>query len=228
MKVLIINNVASVGWNQRKGLIARGHEVDLLTKEYSINTGTTIKTLSSYDIVHYNIPGSVRFAPQLFYYWLMGAKVVLHYHGTEARNPKQRAILKKLMRMISSYSIVSTPDLLKLVPGSVWLRNCIDTDVFKPEGKGEGTVYFNNAKKKGIRHIEMAKFINQYERAEVLPGTKSGMLDPRLMSVTALECLSCGLKVKHFEKFDREWVIKYYSIPVYTKQLEKIYKEILE
>lgn len=51
---------------------------------------------------------------------LLGKKVIIHYHGSEIRNKMQ-----PWFHRYADVTFVSTPDLLKFAPGSIWLPNPI-------------------------------------------------------------------------------------------------------
>lgn len=50
---------------------------------------------------------------------VVGKEIIIHYHGSDIRNKKQPFI----HRLISNTFYVSTPDLLKHVPGATWYPN---------------------------------------------------------------------------------------------------------
>jgi glycosyltransferase involved in cell wall biosynthesis len=128
---------------------------------------------------------------------LLGKKIVIHLHGSEIRDPSGTA--RKNLRFLQSNShkfIVATPDLLKFVPGAIYLPNSVDGEWFSKEresrkGDGEfvvvhaptsralkGTEYIidacNDLKKKGYRiKLILLEQVNHqeirkfYEKADV-------------------------------------------------------------
>ena len=223
IKVLMVGNTASVGWNFKKGLEKEGHHCDIIFKERPNLEGKRTeggKLLDYYDIVHIHYP-SHRW--KLSYCNL--GKTVLHWHGSDARKSHRNYFVKQKFRKIAKKSLCSTIDMNWWIPEAERIINPIDTEMFKPMlRRKSGTVIFDNDHKKGIPHNEMPDYMNKFKEAVVYPAQK---LSPYLISVTALECASCGLRVRHHPYMTREWVVKNASIESQTEKLLKIYKDVL-
>jgi hypothetical protein len=134
---------------------------------------------------------------------------IIHCHGTDIRhgiNFWQDLCLKKARQIL-----VSTPDLLKILPNATWLPNPINMEHFRPlqEHYGNKALYFRKwyenvedeldtickklgyvlriKKKRDIPYGEMPNFLNEFDiYVDQFVG------DP---SKTALEAMACGLAV---------------------------------
>jgi hypothetical protein len=174
--------------------------------------------------------------------------IILHYHGTDIRGfskettkkydsrnilrPKNliKRILRKRLHIKAQRSadrvIVSTPDLIHLVKGSIFLPNPIDTDHFKRELNvnvpiDKGAVFINSevtnlelamdyCKDKGINlkidiydrtkdpinYKDIPNFLKKYDVYIDLRFVNRKLL--RNLSKTALEALACGLRVLNY------------------------------
>lgn len=242
MKILMIGNTASTGWNFKKGLEKQGHKVTLVFNDnkylegkpdYSLEWNTFLKKRfdDGYDIVHVHEPNYKKYLAVYNYLNDKNVYLVCHWHGSDLRLwgkcfPFKKYFFKKAVR-----HIISNPDL------SWWLRDyryktCyivdpVDTDMFYPNvsRQKKREICFNNNNKLDIKHSDMPDFINQFRCATVIP---SMGLSPYLMSVTALECLSCGLQVKHHHGKDRNWVLNNASISIATEKLMEVYDWIMD
>lgn len=180
---------------------------------YFVKAWYFLKSVLSFDIMHFH-GGSTLFKGyfDLPLYRLLGKKTVMHFHGSEIRNPQviiargeggkvlpiqtaeQVARLEFLRRHIDKF-IVSTPDLLDIVPESVYLPNSVGEEWFsykKPGKKSnkfvvvhaptsrkiKGTDYVisacKNLKKKGydielkiVENVPNEKVIDIYAQADV-------------------------------------------------------------
>jgi len=249
INILFIGNVGSSAWNFKKGLSCYKdiNRIDLLFEKHPCNSGIPSKKLlspNSYDVVVYSYP----FIKTYFKYfkYLVNAKVIWYWRGTDVRgkdfsNPlvnflykKIHSIFFKYVTMHTGHHIYSTPDL------GWWFRNCtqpnsylptlIDTDVFfaynnysRPIKKFVFSSGSRGYKRTKVKHDNMPKFLNKIKFAEVNPAFN---IHPLIMSNLCAECLACGVKVKHHEDKNREWVINNRSIPVCSKKLHIIIKEI--
>jgi hypothetical protein len=174
--------------------------------------------------------------------------IILHYHGTDIRgfseeyirksylqsilSPKNliRKILRKRLHIKAQRSadrvIVSTPDLAKLIKGSILLPNPIDTDHFNRKLIGgrslnERGVLINSevtnielaidyCRRKGvnlnigiydrtknpINYKDIPNFLKKYDVYVDLRFVNQKLL--RNLSKTALEALACGLRVLNY------------------------------
>jgi hypothetical protein len=174
--------------------------------------------------------------------------IILHYHGTDIRgfseeylrksylrsilSPKNliRKILRKRLHLKAQRSadrvIVSTPDLAKLIDGSILLPNPIDTDHFNRKLIGgrslnERGVLINSevtnielamdyCRRKGvnlnigiydrtknpINYKDIPNFLKEYDVYVDLRFVNQKLL--RNLSKTALEALACGLRVLNY------------------------------
>jgi hypothetical protein len=258
LKVLIVGNTASTGWHLKKELESRGHIAHLTTDNNPVISGKGDEQLlkpKEYDIVHINFPLiDLRNYKTIFSYILNSKIIVAHWRGTDLRgisyneykNKKLRLpkyllylIVKRISRRIffnrANYHFYSTHDLawwLRSIPEDKrsHLYSCINTNKFKPiKCKKEGT-FINIGGGKGfdknkINHDDMPKHLNKFRKAEIYPNFE---ISPYILSVSAMECLACGLNVKHHQDKDRNWIIKNCSIPVFTDKVLKVYERLLE
>jgi len=224
--------------------------VDILFDEAPTIDGTptpfqSVLQPGQYDIVHYHYPFVKTYWKHKLY--IENARVlVCHWHGTDLRlttfkNPLKnlykplQTALHKLMFEMADFHYYSTIDL------SWWLRSlprdkrshiyqCIDTDIFKPlptsVTKGiisleKGSRGFETHK---ILHKDMPYKLSHYIRANIVPAEG---LDQKLVQVSTLECLACGLFVNGHAGKDRRWVLDNASIPVVCSKTYDKYCELL-
>jgi glycosyltransferase involved in cell wall biosynthesis len=180
--------------------------------------------------------------------WLTRKPVILQYHGTDIRGRKDE---KRRYHRFADRIIVSTPDLLEEIPEATYLPNPVDTELFRPltvhddnsalyyvKGDwklGEDPSFpFDMARKYGLKlHLlhrsvctipyeEMPIFLNQFGWFIDRNYVKS-------LSRTALEALSCGLKVINWKG-----EVIYPPLPdehkpeFSAKKLMKIYEDLLK
>lgn len=286
MKVLILGNTGSSGYNLREELRKRGHTAHLISKGNPCLSGSQDKQkdiLNKYDILHINAPSIslkniiqfmklISISKKVICNWhgttlrginyeeyKKGLKIICHWRGTDMRgvayqdykeNRKNKKLLTpilfsyykikeymahKIFFKYADYHFYSTIDL------AWWLRDIsenkksllrcmVNTDIFKPSNPNrKGKVIFRsgarNYKKNKIKHDDMPEHLNKFKDAEVYPACG---LSPYLVSVTSMECLACGLKVKHHPTKNRKWVIDNASIKVVTDQILKVYNEVLK
>lgn len=223
MRVLMVGNTASIGHNLRKGLRAEGIECDMICSAKSeIISGEDDKPDGKYDLIHLHYPVALR-------YWLnwdfvkriFTTPIVTHWHGSDlrAKGPIRR-LLRWYFLKRSKAILYSTKNLKKYLPeNAIWLPSPIDTDVFKPmKVENKNVVVWGRGK---IPHDKVPEYLNRFKECEIINASDA------TLTVSFLEALACGLKVKGFEEYDRDYVIKNHSIPVVTKMLIKIYKNIL-
>jgi glycosyltransferase involved in cell wall biosynthesis len=139
---------------------------------------------------------------------------IIHCHGTDIRhgiNFWQRLCLAK-----SRQVLVSTPDLLEILPDAVWLPNPVNLSCFRPstEHKGNRVLYFPKwyenieneldtackqlgysltvKRKTDVKYADMPDFLNQFDIYVDRFTIKS-------YSKTALEAMACDLTVIGYE-----------------------------
>ena len=146
-----------------------------------------------------------------------------------------RYLTKRTFFKGADYNFYSTHDL------AWWLRGIpnnkkehiycpIDTDTFKPIKCEKQGTFINIGGglaegKEKIKHDDMSKHLNKFEKAEIYPAYG---ISPYILSVTAMECLACGLKVKHHPEKDRNWIIKNCSTPVFTDKVLEVYERLIK
>jgi len=141
MKIAMVHDCAYVGYELKRGLTQRGVEVQHLffsgpSKIAALTMALKLKRVKC-DLIHAHFCRSPAYAA-----YLSGRPYVIHSHGTDIRwglNWLQRRCLRKAER-----ALVSTPDLLEILPHAMWLPNPVDTDRFRPlkEHRGNRVLYF--------------------------------------------------------------------------------------
>jgi len=235
----MIGSVCNVGCNLKMGMEELGHSVTLVADESPFEDclpdfpmqwgmGTQKFYGEGLDIVHIHSPNFKKYL--LAFPYLNDCKLVCHWHGSDLRKFAKAFPMKTFFFRRGDMHLYSTEDLAAYIRSKrkhhLWCP--IDTDVFKPDGdKGNGEITFNGGGKSyddhKIEHCDMPDFLNEFETASI--HNAYGLPDD-LMSVIALECLSCGLHVNQFPKLDRKWVVDNASIPVVCKKLEGFYEEL--
>lgn len=204
---------------------------------------------SKYDILHvhsmWSIVFFVPFKPKLY-----------EFHGDDVRvKPSMYSWFRRLPARLfvnvfgwNRKLVVSTPDLLSCVPGSVWLPNIVDTEHFypMPELRVKGSalycsMWYENgehaikyAKDNGLHltvlerkkndwvdYREFPKYLNQFE---VFIDRK----EIHSLSKTALEALACGLKVVDWEGNEHVGLPVNHLPDVVTENCLKLYREVLK
>lgn len=109
----------------------------------------------NYDILHFH--GAASFFSggiDLPLWQALGKKIVLHFHGSDARAAKKH--LKPWFKDIETV-FVSTPDLAEIVPRAEWIPNPINTRKLKPKktkNKMPAVLHAPTDRKiKGTRHV---------------------------------------------------------------------------
>ncbi len=203
--------------------------------------------------------------------------IILHYHGTDIRGLKDRAkgskaheffwpkkVLRQLIRKriqvraqrLADKVIVSTPDLLHLVGGSILLPNPVDTDHFSKKVKADkfmseriilinseatdGELAINFCKEKGmehnvelydrtknpISHKDFPNFLKNYDTYLDLRFVNSELLQN--LSLTALQALACGLRVLNYNlNYIDDLPLEHYPMNV-ASALSSIYTQRLQ
>lgn len=209
---------------------------------------SAIKSAKNFDIIHIH---SVETIVPIFK--LLGKKVVLHYHGSDinetgrSKNPK-----RVLCRMMADYVIYNAEIMESKLVGvkknkRMYLPNFVDTELFKPDGTGNGSVIMVSSNldiKKSTAHIEsdttvynfdnekrieysnMPKFLNQFKKYYDDKVTDYGMLCTEFSNV-GLQALACDLDVIHLrERF--KTLPKNRTPEFYLEQLKEIYKKVMK
>ena len=260
MRVLHITNVAGVPGLLVKGLRQRGIIADLIERKqhpYGFSEGTVInvpfliflffllRLSRNYDIIHLHSLSYRAFNIDVFALKTLGAKLVIHLHGTGIRKSHNRPWTKAALK-ICNQVLISTPDLLFYYPKAIWLPNPIDP-IFKPlknpqrHGKalvfkkwyepGEENVVQMKCDKMGLEltvqrkpipYNEMPLLLNQFEvffDRFTIPS----------LSKTALEALACGCKVIGWKGpiTNPEEILQNHSLQAVTQKLIDIYEKVL-
>lgn len=173
-----------------------------------------------YDIIHIH---STEFLVPFFK--MLGKKVVLHYHGTDIRNPKNSVNKKKIFaRSMADMIIYNAENMYSKIitfrdVKKRYLPNPVDTDLFRPREnkRTNGISYISTSldkerTKKAIQDIMDAEIIDPLTQSipyQLMPNKLSKYriyLDIRItpwkqtleeLSTTALQALSCGCNVYH-------------------------------
>lgn len=149
------------------------------------------------DIVHVHGQWKLILFIRLFY----SGKIVLHLHGTDARKDYGRVknAFRKLAYKFSDFIILATEDLLHHVqlPNCMYIPNPVDTIHFAKRNIPNNSQWYSDRRYSGNENLKvqykdlpdvMSKF-EWFRDAEKFKGQ-------RVMSKTALEALSLGLKVE--------------------------------
>ena len=232
MKILIVGNTASTGWNLKKGLMnfSDVERIDIIFEKTPILSGTPDKEIlppGSYDVVFCIYPFIKKSIKKKIKCHLLKSKLfICSWCGTDLRGKDFKFPLNYIYPLIHNYTkgwffyhadfhFYSTYDLawwLRSIPSNKksHLFQAVDTDQFKPIGCKKEGVFRNKGgafgyKESKITHDEMPTYMNQFKKAEIIPGAG---LDVHTIQVTHLESAACGLQVKWHEHLDRDWVIR--------------------
>ncbi|MEM2111089.1 MAG: hypothetical protein QXX08_04330 [Candidatus Bathyarchaeia archaeon] len=215
MRVVMVHDCAYVGYELRKELIKRGFEVEhvffttsRLPKVTTLKMAIKLRRMKC-DLIHAHFCRSPAYAA-----YLSGKPYMIHCHGSDIRGGLswlQKKCLKKARKVL-----VSTPDLLEVLPIATWLPNPVDMERFKPlkEHSGNQILYFphwyediSRELKKiceeigydltipsaySIPYEEMHLFLNEFDIFVDRFSIKS-------YSKTALEAMACGIPVIGYE-----------------------------
>jgi len=239
MKILMIDNPASTGWNLKKGLETEGHSCIFISDKHLVHSGIPDYLLSSigfftkkfddvFDIIHIHCPSTSKILK--FFRTVTKTPMVCHWHGTGLRLMKSFYPTKHLCNIYAKAHLYSTIDLkwyinLHFKNKNTYLFRCpIDTESFKiiNQGKRKNLLVCDNNNKKYIEHDDMPRVYNEYNNVRVINNA-----DSHIVSVSAMESASCGCIVEDLEYIDRNWVLKNASIKNQTKKLLKIYEGVL-
>lgn len=211
MRVLMVHDCSYVGHELRDAIEDNFDDVHVEILPYPLHTKLTVFNIAikirkiNPDIVH------VHYCRYPAYAALLSCDpFIIHCHGTDIRHGIN--FWQSLSLAKSRQVLVSTPDLLKILPNAVWLPNPINLDYFKPlrEHDGNKVLYYPQwyenieneldtvcrelgylltvKKKRDIQYKEMPYFLNQFDLYVDRFTIKS-------YSKTALEAMACNLAV---------------------------------
>jgi hypothetical protein len=230
MKILFVWDVAGVSCVLAKWLRKRGHKCNVLMRKSHDTFGfldfyeehpidvegpefddVAVRTSGAYDIIHVN--SDFRLAARIKAQCPL-TKVVLHYHGSDARlNHKN---IREPYEAKMDKILVSTVDLYDYVDGAEWLPNPVDTEHFKPTEHRPGALF---VKASDSEELPLCPFSYHtiYRSSNPLPYKSMpsyfegfhmyvdfknymdiGLLKP--LSKTALEALATGMTVYNSER----------------------------
>jgi len=234
--ILLVWDVAGISAILAKYLKRRGYIADVILREgydkfnildfYEIKTlnlrGSqflkyAVKKAKDYDIIH--VHDLFELIPLILHKYKNEKIVILHYHGTRLRNTPQKERLES--EKIADNVIVSTKDLLKILPNATYLPNPIDTEFFHPIPRKKGNVekkfiIINEAldrklitnrleelklgeveiidrKTQFVPYSEIPKLFGNYTTYVDIRYQKGKLIDA--FSATALQALACDLTV---------------------------------
>jgi len=234
MKIVMVNDCAYVGYELRRELIKRGFEVEhvffttsRLPKVATLKMAVKLRRIKC-DLIHAHFCRSAAYAA-----YLSGNPYIVHCHGTDIRGGVswlKRRCLKKGKKVL-----VSTPDLLEILPSATWLPNPVDMERFKPlkEHDGKKVLYFPHwyedltEELKGICEklgcdLTVPRFYSvPYEKLHLFLNEFDIFVDRfsiKSYSKTALEAMSCGIPVIGY-KHDLQEMLKKLTYKVERKNL---------
>jgi len=214
MRVVMVHDCAYVGYELRRRLMKRGINVEHvffggLPKVETARMALKLRRMKC-DLVHAHFCRSPAYVA-----YLSGKPYIVHCHGTDIREGVgwlQRKCLEKAKKVL-----VSTPDLLGILPKATWLPNPVDTDRFRllKEHSGNKILYFPHwyedlrqelrricarfgydltvPSGRSVLYNEMHLFLNQFDVFVDRFSIKS-------YSKTALEAMACGLPVVGYKQ----------------------------
>lgn len=211
MRVLMVHDCSFVGYELSQAINNTYNDIHVEMLPYPLHTKVTVFKIAQKirkinpDIAH------AHYCRYPAYAALLSRKpYIIHCHGTDIRhgmNFWQRLSLAKSRRVL-----LSTPDLLEILPDAVWLPNPINLNHFKPsrEHDGNKVLYYPKwyenmenelnmtcaelgyaltvKRKTDIKYEEMPEFLNQFDIYVDRFAIKS-------YSKTALEAMACNLAV---------------------------------
>jgi len=239
MKILHIRNIANVAFVLSRAQRKLGHKSDVFvyntvftySADYNLNLYSKdskilrfLKLASmfirnklySYDVYHFHfgafLPGDI----DLPFFKLLGKKIVMHYHGDDIRGRKETFFARRLCHT----KFVATPDLLKYVPGAVWIPNPVNLEellyvgckrhnskikiVHAPSNRAKkGTEYLidacNGLKKEGCK-IELCLIENTPHKEAIETYKQADIIVDQLLlgagcGVFGFECMALGKPV---------------------------------
>lgn len=239
MKVLMMDNISSTSYYLSEQLEKFGYDITLVSDENVITTGRYDSSIKwshwgkkifgdHFDILHINSPNLKKVGVIIRY--LRNSKLICHWRGSDIRLWWKTFPVKNYLLGMADFHLYSTPDLhfwLRNIPEEkkMLFRSCVDTDLFKPNGKPKkGLLEMDKRDVRNVPHEEMPDVYNQYEKIEV----KNPLAGKHIPSVTAMEAAACGLRVKHLPYLNREWVLKHASVRGQVCKLMGVYNSLIE
>jgi glycosyltransferase involved in cell wall biosynthesis len=205
----MVDDCAYVGYELRRELGNRGLEVQHLffsgpKKIATLKMAFRLRRIKC-DLIHAHFCRSAAYAS-----YASGKPYIVHCHGSDVRsgiNWLKRRCLKKANKVL-----VSTSDLLEILPDATWLPNPVDTERFKPlkEHGGNRVLYFprwyedltqrlKETCKRFSYSLTAPKFYSvPYEEFHLFLNGFDIFVDQlsiKSYSKTALEAMACGLPV---------------------------------
>lgn len=233
MKVLHVWDQAGVASILAKYQKRLGHTVEVIKREgfdkYGINKfyGITIyhgsnigfyryalKRSKAFDIIH--VHSQVKIVP------FLRKPTVLHFHGSDVREiGKWGKLLSYFARKFVDKILVSTPDLLSVLPHAEWLHTPVDTEIFHP--KVEQHCIEENVAYYGSPPCSYAWMPNYLRCKKIHVETKKWGLRK-----TSLEALACGIPVNWNGLIIDSPLPNQHKPEVVAARTIEIYQEILE
>jgi len=243
MKIVMVDDCAYVGYELRRELIKRGFEVEhvfftksRLPKIATLKMALKLRKMKC-DLIHAHFCRSAAYAS-----YLSGKPYIVHCHGSDIRggiNWLKRRCLKKAKRVL-----VSTSDLLEILPNATWLPNLVDTERFRllKEHNGNKVLYFphwyedltqelkENCEKLSYDLTVPSAYSVPYEKMHLFLNEFDIFVDQffiKSYSKTALEAMACEIPVIGY-RHDLEKTLKELTSHSERKNLVKWQnKEIL-
>ncbi|MBS7612574.1 hypothetical protein KEJ27_10330 [Candidatus Bathyarchaeota archaeon] len=227
MRVVMVNDCAHVGYELRRELIKRGFKVEhvffnskRMPKVETLRIALRLRLVDC-NLIHAHYCRSPAYAS-----YFSGKPYIVHCHGSDIRgrvNLLKRLCLKKAVKVL-----VSTPDLLEVLPDAIWLPNPIDMERFRQLKRHEGNkvLYFPSwyenlelrlrricerlsyeltVQPRTIPYENMHLFLNDFDIFIDRWSIKS-------YSKTALEAMACGLPVVSYKHNLEEMLEKLTSL----------------
>jgi hypothetical protein len=249
MNLLIISNTTSSGWNLKKGLEKYYPDffkrIDLVFDPSPTISGRQSENLlepDEYDFILYNYP-FIKTYIKYKKYLNSGAIIINWWRGTDLRGKNFKNPLvdigyklvhyffTKAMFKKAEINLYSTFDLSWFIKSEnkQHFYQIIDTDKFidNKNPYRNGTIVLSKGArgytKQKIKHKDMPEVLNRYKYARIYPAEG---IDVNLLSVTAIECLACGLEVYNHEEKNRDWVIKNCSVKAGADRFMNVIKRL--
>lgn len=239
----MIDNIAFVGENLKKGLEKLGHTVILDTDLHWTQLFRKKYGKQHFDIVHIHSPNFKKLT--IVWRYLKNAKLICHWHGSDLRFPYKAFPVYHYLKRCTDFNLYSTLDLAwwlrKVLQNKKQLFNCpIDTDAFKPNEtiRKVATPYFESKQETDftgggasfkvhrIPHNKMPEYLNRFKIVNVHNKVGDNEVDDGILSVVAMEAVCCGCIVPQLPWLDRDWVLMNAELNMQSKKLEDIYKEL--
>jgi hypothetical protein len=200
IRVLMVSDVAHVGYELSRELTRRGVEVSQLFFDPSLYPRFSFVKMvwklreAECDLLHAHYCVSPARAS-----YLSGKPYVVHCHGSDVRNGvgwSKRLCLERARKVL-----VATPDLLKVLPNAIYMPTPVGPQFHNLGLRRKGAAYFRKPFEKPPKidwlNITVLDPVFAYEDMPKLLNTFEYFVDDSLpdLSKTALEALACGGKV---------------------------------